>query len=105
MWEPVLSGALADAARVAVHDIARSVPLEMGAVAAIEDSALVLAYATSLDGDPAISQRYDEAIGALVERIGRGGSGLALYYGLAGAGCVLAHVASDAEDVLVPIDR
>src|SRR5258706_7876569 len=105
MWEPVLSGALADSARAAIREIAAALPLESGRRTAVEDTTLVFAYATSLDDDPELARRYDDAIAALVARIASGALGSALFFGLAGARCVLAHVANHAEDVLAASDR
>lgn len=65
--------------------------------------ALFWAYAAGIWNE--LSPAYDVAIDRLVDRVGREYSSQRLYGGLAGDGWVIAHVSSDASELLAMIDE
>ncbi|HEY5937046.1 MAG TPA: lanthionine synthetase C family protein [Kofleriaceae bacterium] len=92
MWEPVLDGELAVAARRAIREIADSLAAGHGEPCRPADLALFWAYVAGSFDDA--ESHYDSAMDALVAATPNERH-LSLYGGLAGVGWVLAHVSED----------
>jgi hypothetical protein len=104
-WEPVLDGALAEAATRAVRDIGDALAADPPDRRA-SDQVLFWAYAAGTFDDAATSACYDAATERLLAHLGDGYGGLGLYGGLTGAGFVLAHVSDDgADELLTGVDE
>ncbi len=89
MWEPVLDGRLADAARRMAREIALAVS---GVPAPPVDRALLFAYASTSIDEPFVATAHDAALQDLVAQC-RAARELSLFNdGLAGIGWTLAHV-------------
>ncbi|HEU0036518.1 MAG TPA: lanthionine synthetase C family protein [Kofleriaceae bacterium] len=97
-WEPIVVGARAAELHALVRELGDRVGEDRTA------AALFWAYAAGVWDDDETARRYDAAVDRLVEQLASAPASHALIGGLAGAGWVIAHVASDAEDVLAPID-
>lgn len=106
-WEPVLDGALADAARATV----RAIAADVGGLAPdrrpLADAALLWAYVAGAFDDPEAASGFDAAVVAFHDRLEAPFSTPGLHGGLAGAGWVLAHISDggSADEILEEIDR
>lgn len=103
-WSPILEGALAEKALLAIRHIAKATAAEPAADPA--DRTLFWAYATNLIDEPwahtAYAAAFDDVLASLREGVGSA----ALHGGLAGIGFTLAHVLEGGgEDVLTVIDE
>ncbi len=98
----VLAGAAANRAREIIHRIADKLQTTAIPEHDLAGVALFWAYAAGIWDERSAS--YEIAIERLVERVGREYSSQRLYGGLAGDGWVIAHVASDASELLGMID-
>jgi hypothetical protein len=103
MWEPVLDGHLADAARRMAREIALEVA---GASVSAVDRTLLFAYASASIDEAFVTAAYDAALDELVSQCGTVRDAALYNDGLAGIGWVLAHVL-DGDDigVLAMIDE
>jgi hypothetical protein len=99
-WTPILDGALADAAKRALRDIASLIGRHPERP---EDLVLFWAYAHDLDDAAA---RCGEAVDQLLASVDERAATLHLYGGLAGIGWTLAHVGDpdDSAEFLTSLD-
>lgn len=98
----LLAGPSADRARELVRGIADTLRTTTIPNEDLAGVALFWAYAAGIWDE--LSGTYETAIDRLVERVGQAYSTQRLYGGLAGDGWVIAHVASDASELLALID-
>jgi lantibiotic biosynthesis protein len=95
-WQPVLDGALADRARIALARIVDTIAVQSLDHSRPEQTAVFWGYVVNVFNDA----RFEEAYASAIERVVgdlRPDADPGLYGGLAGAGWALAHV-SDGED-------
>lgn len=103
-WEPILDGALADAARAAARE-ATTALLDVPADHASIPEALFWAYAAgTFEEDRAIAARYDAAVESLFTELASGHGEPWLFGGIVGRAWVVAHV-SDNDEALAAFDE
>jgi len=105
-WRPILDGAAADAAWIAIRAVARAIGDGRGTRRRPSDLMVFWAYVAGAIEEDWTSARYDEATTALCESIESGSAWPGLFGGVAGAGWVLSHVSDgdDADEIASLID-
>jgi lantibiotic biosynthesis protein len=104
-WKPVLEGPIADAALLAIHDVALAIAAEPAA-ADPADRTLFWAYATNVIDAPFAHTAYAAAFDDVIATLRDGVTTVSLHGGLAGLGFTLAHVLDGgAEEELEVIDE
>jgi hypothetical protein len=105
VWEPLLDGSAAAAARQAIDDIAEAIACAPPALVRPQDALLLWTTLAGSSEDPRIAAACEAAVDSAIAALGEPGA-LGLHGGVTGIGWALAHVAEPgtADELLGELD-